>query len=251
MISTFMVVIFLLSTIYYLPPTIYAATATPSAKQATTSASLTDKINALKQEIATRAAKLKQEVDKKIHNRVILGKLVNKSADRLTIVKIASASGNLARIIGINEYTEYQQGLTRGKKINLAQVLTNDLLIALGDVDDKGMLSAKRVYKLDKVTFPDSQLIWGQIQSVSGNNITLKLKDHQQVKLVTTPATRWQLGNEEASSLDAKPNRFLVSVGNPSRFIYLMPQPGFLKPDKPKPATSSASPIASPIKKNP
>lgn len=247
---------FILFTVHCnLSPT-YAATSTPSAKQATASASLTDKINALKKEIATRAAKLKLEVDKKIQNKAVLGKLVNKSNDRLTITKLASAAGNLARTIGINEYTQYHQGYVRGKKISLAQVTSNDLLIALGDIDDKGMLTAKTVYRLDKVTFPNNQLIWGQIQSVSGPTIVVKTKDQAQVKLLTSSAS-WQLGNEQASAVDAKPNRFLVSVGSSlrdnqsvSRLIYLIPSPGFIKPDKPRPATSSATPSTSPKKKN-
>lgn len=211
------------------------------------SSTLVDKINALKQEIASKAANLKNEVSKKLQNKAYPGFISDISDTQIKL-------GDGKKVL-INEYTQFWNKLTNKKRgaLDVKELKVNDYIVALGDVDEKNELKAKLLVKTQALASDSSKLVWGVIQSVNGGQITLKTKEEKEQIIQTSPSTNFVLGNNEASILDAKKGRILVAKGKMStdrlsaRFVYFIPSVGFVKPEK-KAATSSATPPAVPKK---
>lgn len=212
---------------------VYADESTPSA----------DILNQIKNEAASIAAKLKSQVDKKLENKALSGLVQSKTDD-----KIILTTTNRNQIVLINQYTDYQIK-TKNQKIS-----QDDFIIALGDLDDKGNLVARRVIKTIAPDTDLTQYVWGRIGSVSSSSITLTTKDSKAINVLVSHDTTYQLGKNEGSITDVTQNKFLIAVGEPkgdnltARFIYLIPSIGVINP---KVASSSAlaSPSASPSKK--
>ncbi len=236
-----------------------AVTATPSAKktsESTSSSSLATKLNALKEEIASKAAQIKQNVTKKIQNKAFFGIVSDINENTLSLETISGK-----KIVLTNEYTEYSSKLSTKKKISLETIQESDALAALGDMDDKNNLVAKKIIILPKVATDSAKLTWGQIQSLSGSTIIIKDRDNQTKNIKTSFATNFFLGPSEASLTDAKKGKYLVAKGVPqgngttinSNYIFFIPSTGFVKPEKKVVASPSAeikiSPSPSPKKK--
>lgn len=216
-------------------------------KTASASSSLIEKINTLKQEIASKAAGIKNEVTKKLQNKAYPGFI-----SELGESKIKLGDG---KVILINEYTEYFNKLTGKKKasLDIKDLRVNDFVVALGDVDEKNELKAKLLIKTQALATDSSKLVWGVIESASGGQITVKTRENKQQIIQTSGSTNFVLGNEESSILDAKKGKVLAAKGKmngdrlTARFVYFIPSVGFVKAEK-KIATSSATPSANPKK---
>lgn len=226
----------------YLPP-VYGATDSgvlSATSPGSPSASIRQKLEELKKEIASKAAELKKEVSKKIENKAWAGIVKEKRDNQLILI-----SNNIERTVIVNEYTVYQ---TKTKAAGaLKDLLVGDYMIALGDVDDKNRLTAKKIVKKVRPKAVPNQLVWGQIQSNLAGQLVVKQKDNQKMTVDLLGKTIYRLGNEEASLVDVKINQFLVAVGDKgqdgsfeARFIYLIPSAGFIMPEK-KVASNSAT----------
>ena len=245
----------------YTVPYASAATSTPSAKKAdesTESSSLAGKLSALKQEIASKAAQIKQTVTKKIQDKAFFGTVLDIQEEKLDIQALSGKKTVLT-----NEYTEFSSQLSTKKAITLKDIKEEDSVAALGDIDDKSNLVAKKIIILKKIASDSAKLIWGQVQGVNSSNIVIKNKDNALKTIKTTFSTSYFLGNEEASLLDAKKGKFLVAKGQPqangiinSSYIYFIPSTNSDKPEKKAIASPSAdlkptsSPSATPKKKS-
>lgn len=207
----------------------FAQTSTPSsALTASVSSSLKEKLDQLKKEVASKAALLKQEVNKKMVNKFYIGTVI--SIDETTI-KFSTNKG--VKIVNINEFTNYQSKIKLPKKTTSTakSISPDDYITALGDVDDNGALVAKKIVKLNKVASDEAKLIIGKVDSVSNPNINLKLpQDNTMLKIITSASTDFLLGSDEASLADIKLDKFLIAKGEVSkdgslkaRFIYLFP----------------------------
>ena len=223
------VIIFLLLLLpvaYCLSP-VYAADSTPSAD-------IKIKLEQFKAEIASKAAKLKSEIDRKLTNRAYIGKVKQKSNTSLTL---ASSSG--PRIITINQDSEFASWV-KGKKFSQKILSEEDYIASLGDIDETGVLTAKRIILLPTQNSEPKTYLWGQIIAISDNLATLKSKE----------------GKSIAVSLNSNVNvnQFVILTGNMGKndifkasFVYIIPQGGILKSKKiaspsatPKSATPSA-----------
>lgn len=228
--------------------TAHTAIAAEASKSASPSSSLADKIKALKNEIASKASELKNEVTKKLQNKALIGSVLSTEDSKLSI---STKNGN--KNIQTDEYTEY---ISAGKKITLKDIKADDYIAALGDIDDKNTLKAKRIVKLTKPKESTSKLIWGQIETATNPNITLKTQDSKNIQVTTSSNTIFFLGIAESSFLDAKSGKFLIARGELSgntlkaTYVYYIPAMGYIKPEK-KVASQSAtaSPSATPKKK--
>lgn len=205
---------------------------------ASTSSSVKAKLDALKQEIASRAAQIKMEVNRKIANKAWAGMVKEKNNDYLMI---SGVTGD--RKVIINEYTKY---VAKPKtSASLKDVVVNDFIYALGDVDDANNLTAKQLVKTKAPTIPPPPQIWGQVSSVNGNNIKIASKSGS-LTVVAGASTDYQLGPNDASMADAKVDRYLIAVGQvnngqlAAQFIYYIPGAGYTKPE----ASASAKPTA-------
>ena len=218
---------FILYTLYSIP--VHAADSTPSAD-------IKIKLEQFKAEIASKAAKLKSEIDRKLTNRAYIGKVKQKSNTSLTL---ASSSG--PRIITINQDSEFASWV-KGKKFSQKILSEEDYIASLGDIDETGVLTAKKIVLLDPKThtLDPKTYLWGQIIAISDNLATLKSKE----------------GKSIAVSLNSNVNvnQFVILTGNMGKndifkasFVYIIPQGGILKSKKiaspsatPKSATPSA-----------
>lgn len=197
----------------------YATNSIPSADPNTIGTDIKTKLKELQKEIASKAAKLKQEISNKLTDKAYVGKVQTKGAFSITL-----ASNGGPKIVSLNQDT-----ILPKKKI--AQ---EDYLAALGDVDETGVLTAKKVVLLPPAT-EQKTFLWGQIISVSEKLATLKDKDFKNVAVSLSISSKVRL------------NDFVILTGRKgkndifeSEFVYVIPQGGIIKPKKV--ATPSARP---------
>lgn len=228
-----------LLTLLFLLLTLHSSLFTPHsfAQSASPSGSLIQKLDELKKEIASKAAQIKNEVDKKVQNRAIFGQIL-----RIDETSIALKTLTGEKTINFNEFTQIIG--SNNKKITLKTLEAGDNIAALGDVDDKNILSAVKLVFLENLAISSPQLFWGQIKNSSAQIITVKDKEGKTVNILTTPKTQFYLGNNEASLRDAKAEKFLAVKGVKlkdgsilARFVYFIPSVGFIKPDMNLPTT--------------
>lgn len=230
----------------FLTATYHLQPATSLAQESTESG-LLQKLNDLKTEIASKAAQIKTEITQKVQNKAIVGTILDITDSEITIQTL-----NATKTIKHDEFTSVIGA--KNKEIKIDTLETDDKIAALGDVDDKNTLIAKRLVFLDNYASNSAQLVWGQIEKTAGNLITIKNKSGNPENISTTTQTQFFLGHEEASILDAKVEKHLVARGTrqkdgslKAKFIYFIPSMGFTKPtEKSTPIPNAASPSASP-----
>ena len=197
----------------------------------TPSAEIKSKLEELKKEIASKAAKLKQEINRKLKDKAYVGLIKLSSETSLTL---AAFSG--PKIVSINQDTVFESKqslpskdvkLKSKKKFSQESLSDEDYVAALGDIDETGVLTAKKIILLPT---PNSQLktyLWGQVISISDKLITLKDKNFKNVAASLPLKSKIKL------------NDFVILTGSIDKndifdtgFIYVIPQGGIIKPKK-------------------
>lgn len=226
------VILLLLTTTYSLPPT-FAADSTPSAD-------IKDKLEELKKEIASKAAKLKQEVNRKLLNKAYVGKVKTKTTTSLTL---AAKTG--PKIVTINQDTIFESNIKLKQKFSQKSLAEENYIATLGDIDETGVLTAKKVILLPNPQKDSKTYLWGQIISLSDSLGTIKNKDLKNIAISLSLAD---------IKGDLKINEFIIITGEfnkneifEAEFIYVIPQGGILKPKRiaspsAQVATKSATP---------
>lgn len=227
--------------------TVYATDATPSS-------SILSKLDELKKEIASKAAQLKLEVNKKLQNKAYVGIIKNKSSNSLTV---AENSGS--KIINVNQDTVYSgttttktKGSTKKVNITLDNLKEEDPIAALGDIDDTGVLTAKKVILLIGLNTKVKYHLWGNVISVSGQTITIQDKSNKNQSILVSSDTDFKSGNDDSTFADIQKNDKILVSGYPNEndiveatFVYTIPT----GPQTPKPsqtASASATPKSTP-----
>ncbi|MEK7617116.1 MAG: hypothetical protein AAB414_03605 [Patescibacteria group bacterium] len=223
----YLLVLLLVTCYLLLPHPIRAADSTPSAD-------IKSKLEELKKEIASKAAKLKQEVNKKLQNKAYVGLLKTKSDTSITL-----ASNTGPKLISINQDTAFESKVKNRQKISLKGLSEEDYITALGDVDETQVLTAKKVILLPKAKPSTKTYLWGKIISEEAKLATLLGRD-QKNTAVSIP-----------KDVKVRVSDFIIATGRynendifEAEFVYVIKQGGILKPKK------SASPSAS-IKASP
>ena len=211
---------------------IFAADSTPSSD-------IKSKLEELKKEIASKAAALKQDIDRKLTNKAYIGKIKTKSPTAITL-----ATKNGPKIVNINQDTQFDSNV-KGKKYSQKLMSEEDLVAGLGDIDENQVLTAKKIvllYPIPYTLYPKIYL-WGQIISISDKLVTLKDPKSKNVA-VSMPLNKVKL------------NDFVILTGNmgkndifEAQFVYIIQQRGFIKPKKmvyPAPNGAGATPSATP-----
>lgn len=214
--------VFLLPTTTYLLQPTYAAESSPSAD-------IKSKLEELKKEIASKAAQLKLQVNRKLKDKAYIGKIKTKSDSSLTL---ATKTG--PKIVSINQDTLFENDTKLKKKVSLKTLTEEDYVAALGDIDEAGVLTARTIILSPQPPEQQKTFLWGQIISVTDQLVTLKGKDFKNTA-VSLP-----------SGASVKLNNFVILTGNKNKndlfkaeFVYVIPQGGIIKPKKV--ATPSAS----------
>lgn len=213
MIKVFNIIIITFITIIIFIPQTLAVDSTPSAD-------IKLKLQDFKNEIASKAAKLKQEVSQKLQNKAYVGKIETKTSTSLTL---ATAVG--PKIVTINQDTNFPKKMAK-----------EDFVASLGDIDDTAVLTAKKIVLVTAPNQPKATL-WGQIVSISDKLATLKDRNLKNIA-ITVPNSNVKL------------NDFVILTGNfgkkdifEARFVYVIPQGGILKPKREATASAKPKPI--------
>lgn len=216
MIRAFSITIIIFITfIIFISPT-YAADSTPSADIKT-------KLEELKKEIASKAAKLKEEVNTRLQNKSYVGNIKIKTQNSLTL-----ATRRGAKIVSINQDSEFKSNIKTRKNFTLKTLLEEDFVAALGDVDEQGVLTAKKIVLLNPnpYTLNPKTYLWGQIVSVSDKLSTLKSRDFKNIAVSLPPASNIKVSN------------FVILTGNfgkndifEAEFVHIIAQ-GIIRPKK-------------------
>lgn len=203
---------------------VYAAESTPSALQV--------KLKALQDEIASRAATLKKEISTKLQNKVYIGTITEKTTTSLTLGGSKSVS--------INEFTEYFDD--KDRKITIKNISVENAVAALGDINDKEVLTAKRIIKLASAAAEEKQVVGGTVTTVDPQSLSLKGADGQTTTVPLSAQTTYQFGDQEALRSDIKLGKQVIAVlvNEKTRFVYIVPTADS------SPAPKVASPSATP-----
>lgn len=178
-----------------------------NAQDSSPSADIKEKLKALQEEIASRAAAMKNEVSKKLLNKAYIGQITVKDNSSLSVsLKLKTVSINL------NEFTEY---IIKSKSLTgsagLKNLATSDSIAALGDVDDNGVLTAKRIIKLSKPLTP-KKVVYGVLTSVTKDSASLKTEQNDQFLIMFDKNTDFQLGKSESSLTSVQANKWIIAV---------------------------------------
>ncbi len=230
MIKALVSIIFIIVITIILTPA-YGADSTPSAD-------IQAKLETLKAEIASKAAKLKQEISRKLQNKAYVGIVKSKS---LSTITLASKSGT--KMVTANEDTIFQDTNLKAKNASLQAIKEETRIAALGDVDDTGVLTARKIVILPS-TSPEPKIItWGQILSLSDDIAIVKDVDSKSISISLSKIDQKLKINDLVIITGVLNREKILEAG----FIYQIPQVGSLTP---KVTTSSASPSTSPKKGN-
>ncbi|MDD5416073.1 MAG: hypothetical protein PHE48_03675 [Candidatus Daviesbacteria bacterium] len=238
---TILIAIFAFS-FYILHSTFYIPSAL--ALESTPSADIKTKLEELKKEIASKAAKLKQDVNRKLKDKAYIGKIKQKSDNSVTI----STASN-PKMVSLNQDTVFESKIKSKQKFSQKTISEEDYVAALGDADETGVLTAKKIILLPqpKTDLPlaEKTYLWGQVISISDQLVTLK-NSESKVVAVSLPSVS-----------GIKLNTFVILTGNQDKndifkagFVYIIPQGGVIKPKKmATPSAQTASPSAKPASK--
>jgi hypothetical protein len=239
----------ILNSALIIPELAQAATPSPSQDPAVTE--FQQKVEQIKQEAASKAADLKNSVSQNIQNKAYIGTVTTTQDQQLTI-----QSAKITHSISVDQYTSYLD--TGGKKSpalqNFKDLKKDDFISALGDVDDKGVMHAKKIIRSKPPTLSEKSATWGQIQSTLVNRLVVMRNDNQKVTFNTDSNTSFGFGNQEIKFTDLKIGNFIIALGSKldqnnisnAQFIYLLNPKGDLKLASP---SASATPSASPKRK--
>lgn len=202
-------------------PAAFAADSTPSAD-------IQAQLDDLKKEIASKAAKLKQEVNKKLRDKAYIGKIKTKSPTALTL-----ATKNGPKLVNINQDTLFESQIThpssggKTKSPTLKILVEEDYLAALGDVDETSVLTAKKVILLPTPSFELKTYLWGQVVAVSDKLVTIKDRSLKNIAISVPGSAKLNIGD------------FVILTGIIGKndifeadFVHVVPQGGILKPKK-------------------
>lgn len=186
------------------------------AAESTPSADIKTKLEELKKEIASKAAVLKAEVNRKLQDKAYVGTIEAKNQNSLTLT-----SRNKTKTVSINQDTVFESKIKVRKNLSLKTLSTKDYLAALGDVDEQGVLTAKKIILILEKKLSPKTYLWGQVISISDKLITLKdgkLNSHA----VSLSSLK--------TSANLKKNNFVIVVGSLTKndifeasFIHVLP----------------------------
>ncbi len=222
--------------------TIYSINHTPAyAQESSPSAGLSDKLKSLQDSIASKAAQIKDSISKKLKDKVYVGKVESKTTDTITLKFMEKTKR--VKVTADTEYTATAK--------SLKSLVEGDYIVALGDTDQEGILTAKRVSKFTEKLDEDPVLIYGVVSDVGSSQITIKSKQNTENLISINSKTSYLFGDENSSLEDVKLQKAVIIIGTKideksyrARTVYIYPYTSNLK-------TKTSTPSATPIKTTP
>lgn len=185
----------LLFILYILPYTldIHSALATEPSQVGSPSANIQLKIKALQDEIASKATLLKLEIGRKLQNKVLAGSIQFKTTTSLTL-----NTPRGPKVVNLNNYTLYQGPM----KSNLKTLSLDDFVVALGDIDDNGVLTAKKIVKLSSPPLETKETLLGQVIATYDQLLTIQTQDRQIFSFSLSPTTVYKSAKNQPLTLN-------------------------------------------------
>ena len=203
------------------------------------------RLDILKKEIASQAAKLRSVMDEKLQNKFYKGTItqVDSSANKIMI----SNDDTLSTIL-VNEYTNYDNKLSP-KQNSFKSLQKDQFIVALGDLDDNGQLLARKIVVTTPPTFKLS-VYSGSIESIDSQQFVVKTADNQLVTVHFAPTTTVLMKDkkEATSSLEIRKKVLVTTTDSDmvARTVYVTPTPAVW--GKPK-FKMTGSPTPAPVKR--
>lgn len=215
---------------------LFAFSASPSlAVESSASSKLIEqKLSELKISIASRAAKIKEDLTKRLQNKVLVGEVLSTENKLIQI-----SADNETRDIITSEYTDTPK----------AKISVGNFLIALGEIDDKNSLVARKVLVSLRPQELEQKIIWGQITSVQKDLLSFKPKESTLSGLLVDKNTNITSTSKDLTLADIKEGTIVVAIGTQkqdklqTRFITVIANKTVKLP-KSAVASSSATPSA-------
>lgn len=168
---TFIMIIIVISIIFR---PVYAVDSTPSA-------SVQQKLEELKQEIASKASLIKQTISQKLQNKVYVGKITAKTTRSL----------ELETKLGKKEVTTNEDTITPKKPLKV-----EDKVAVLGDIDDLETMHAKKIVLLTTINYKLKTYLWGKVITKDNFILTLQTKENKnQVVSISKLKTQVKVGD--------------------------------------------------------
>jgi hypothetical protein len=220
------------------------------AQESTASSSVKEKLEELKQNIASKAAALKKEVTKQLENKAFMGVVKTTSDNSITI---ATKVGT--KIASVNEDTTYEdQSSQKRRNFSLKEIEEEDNIAALGDVDDTGVLVARRIVLLPTTNSEPKTILWGQAISISDKIITIRDRSAKSISVTTTSDTTLEKDKKEIKFANLEINDYMIVTGYfdekestekigvlDAEFIYVITAIGATTPKESSPSASPSS----------
>lgn len=225
-------IFFLLLPVAYSLSSVYAAESTPSAD-------IKAKLEELKKEIASKAAKLKQEINRKLKDKAYTGKVKSKSETTLTL---AAESG--PKVININQDTVFESNIKSKQKFSQKTISLEDRIAALGDSDETGVLTARKIILLPPTAYnlQPKTYLWGQIVSISDQLTTLKNSESKNISLRLPAQAEVKSGDFVIlTGINDKNNVFSA------KFVYVISQGNIKAKKTASPSAKVSTPSSKPV----
>src|SRR3990167_1665455 len=201
----FIIFAFLLSVFLHpIPYTLY-----PSfAAEATPTADIKSKLDQLKAEIASKAAKIKEDISQKLQNRVYLGTISSISTLSLDLV-----TKDGSKKITLNEDTAFENLNPKTKALNFGGLKKEATIAALGDIDDMGSLVAKKIVLIPLSLDSQKSRLWGQVTTVSSGSLVIEVKNSEKKVVLTDKDTDIQKNGLGALITAIEPGEKVIVSG--------------------------------------
>ena len=227
--KTITIIIFIIFINFIVQPA-YAAESSPSAD-------IASKLKEFQKKAASKAAQLKDLISKKLQNKAFIGSIQSQSGNSLTI---AAESG--PKIVSLNEDTLFESNVKSKQKFSRKNLTSGDYIAALGDADETGVLTAKKIILLPPTNQQPKTYLWGQVISMSDQLVTLRDKDFKNIAASLPESSKFKL------------NDFVILTGSFNKnnifdagFVFVKPQGATLKPKKvATPSAQVTTPSAKP-----
>lgn len=214
-----LIIVFLLLLLFYsLPFTLHPTFAADS----TPSGDIAAKLKEFQKEAASKAAQLKELISKKLQNKAFVGNIESLSSTSLTL-----ATDLGPRMVSINEDTEYESNIKSRQKFSDKTMKAGDYIATLGDADETGVLTARKIVLEASSSAQPKTYLWGQVISVSDELITIRDKEFKNTAVSLPKTEKVKLSDILilTGSLD-KNNIFTAG------YVYTVSESGLIKPKK-------------------
>lgn len=177
---------------------------------------------------------MKELISKKLQNKAYIGRVKSKSDNSVTLAAITGP-----KIISLNQDTVFASQIKTKQKLTINQ---EDQVVALGDIDETGVLIAKKIILIPTIDYELKTYLWGQVVLFEDKLATIRDKSNKNISAALPKEAKVKAGDFVILTGSKNKNEIFEAV-----FVYVIPYDGILKPKKiATPSAKISTPSASP-----